>query len=78
MPKEKLEECQRVSIEDAAREIGCHPQYLRVMMMKKKWNLGQVVSPQKKGGKHMYFIFRKKLDEFLGIESGKEHETVCE
>lgn len=77
MVKEKSEECQRVSIEDAAREIGCNPQYLRVMMSKKKWNLGQVVPPQTKGGRHMYFIFRNKLDEFLGTRR-EEEETVCE
>ena len=66
--KEKVSGCQRVRVEDAAREIGCNPQYLRIMLQKKKWDLGQVIAPQRKGGQHMYLIFRPKLDKFLGIE----------
>lgn len=70
--KERAENCQRVSIADAAAEIGCHPQYLRQQMRKKKWDLGQVIPPQQRGGQHEYFVFRPKLDRFLGKESMRE------
>lgn len=57
---------QRVRVEDAAREIGCAPEYLRRQMKAGKWNLGEVVKPQVSGCQHEYFIFRAKLDKFLG------------
>lgn len=66
--KEKSENCQRVSVADAATEIGCHPQYLRQMMRDKKWDLGKVVYPKQKGGQCTYLVFRPKLDKFLGKE----------
>lgn len=69
MPKLK-DNPNRIKPEAAAKEIGCHPQYLREQMKKKKWDLGQVVPPAKNGVKHEYWIFRAKLDKFLGIEGG--------
>lgn len=57
---------QRVRVEDAAREIGCAPEYLRRQMKAGRWNLGEVVKPPKGGCQHEYFIFRSKLDRFLG------------
>lgn len=66
--KSKSDICQRVSVPDAAAEIGCDPHYLRIMMRNKKWDLGAVVPPKKVGGKYQYLIFRKKLDRFLGLE----------
>ncbi|MBO5068774.1 MAG: hypothetical protein J6C37_00185 [Roseburia sp.] len=53
---------------EAAAEIGCHPEYLRRQMARKKWDLGNVVPPEKPGGQHEYRIFRAKLDRFLGKE----------
>ena len=64
-----MPECQRVTVADAAKEIGCEPDYLRQKMKKKIWDLGKVVEPPTKGGRYEYFIFRAKLDKFLGIES---------
>jgi hypothetical protein len=75
LTKEKSEKCQRVSVADAAKEIGCHPEYLRRKMAAKDWDLGRVVTPKNKGGQHEYFIFRTKLDKFLGIERREESEN---
>lgn len=66
--KEKAEKCQRVLVADAAKEIGCDPDFLRQMMKKNKWDLGTVVPPTRAGGIYTYYIFRPKLDKFLGIE----------
>lgn len=68
MPKRKplAENCQYIRPEDAAAEIGCHVQYLRVKMAKKEWDLGRVEYTKDKGGKNKYFVFRNKLDKFLG------------
>lgn len=59
---------QRVRVEDAAREIGCCPGYLRQQMRAGVWELGTVVKPSRKNGNYEYFIFREKLDRFLGRE----------
>lgn len=67
--KKKTEECQRVSVPNAAKEIGCSPDYLRQKMKRKEWDLGVVVPPKKPRGIYQYFIFRSKLDKFLGIEN---------
>lgn len=69
---------QRVSVNDAAREIGCAPQALREHMKRGLWDLGEVVPPDKKSGSYVYYIFRPKLDKFLGKEErnkGEEEET---
>lgn len=59
---------QRVSVKDAAREIGCAEEYLRRQMKAGRWNIGEVVKPQKSGMNYQYFIFRQRLDKFLGKE----------
>lgn len=56
---------QRVSIEEAAKEIGCCKEYLRRQMKSGKWNLGKVVKPPPGGSIYQYFIFREKLNKFL-------------
>lgn len=61
-----MEETQRVSVKIAAKEIGCDMEYLRRKMKTGRWNLGRVEKPSSPGGKYNYFIFRAKLDEFLG------------
>lgn len=65
---------QRVSVFEAAAEIGCHPQYLRQQMRTGKWDLGIVVKPPCNCSRFQYFIFRAKLDKFLGKE---QEETLC-
>lgn len=67
MPK-KNTTCQRISVSDAAKEIGCDADFVRQQMKKGKWDLGVVIPPQKKGGNYRYMIFRPKLDKFMGIE----------
>lgn len=57
---------EKVTVEEAAREIGCAPEYLRRQMKAKEWDLGQVVKPPRGGTNCRYFIFRAKLDNFLG------------
>ncbi len=63
---------QRVRVEDAAREIGCCPGYLRQQLRAGVWELGTVVKPPRKGGQYEYFIFREKLDKFLGLKEDKK------
>ena len=56
----------RVRVTDAAREIGCAPQFLRLRMQAGDWDLGSYVGPGT-GGRHgNYYVFRDKLDKFLG------------
>lgn len=59
---------ERVSVPDAAKEIGCDPQYLRLQMKSGHWDLGSYVKPGKGRKKGNYYVFRKKLDRFLGKE----------
>lgn len=66
MKGEQVMKSQRVRVEDAAKEIGCCPEYLQRQMKAGKWNLGKVVKPSGKGTQCEYFIFQTKLDEFLG------------
>lgn len=57
----------RVSVKDAAKEIGCAPEYLRRQMRSGRWSgLGEVIKPGKGMVHYEYFIFRSKLDKFLG------------
>ena len=65
---------ERVSVEEAAHEIGCHVEYLRRQMrLNPEWKkLGVVVKPERGHTKNTYFIFRDKLDEFLGKTGGIE------
>ena len=63
-------ETQRVPVDEAAQIIGCHPDYLKMKMRKKKWDLGRVEYPEdKKNGQCTYFIFRPKLEKFIGCEN---------
>lgn len=62
---EKVSECLRVDNKDAAAEIGCAKQYMFERMRKGDWDLGAVVKPKTRNGRHSYFVFRGKLDKFL-------------
>ena len=54
-----------LTVKEAAKEIGCNPQYLRERMQEGIWDLGTCVKP--KGNKTFrYYVFRTKLDKFLG------------
>ena len=55
----------RVKTKDAAKEIGCAKQFLVEQIKTGAWDLGSYVKP--KGGKRgTCFVFRSKLDKFLG------------
>lgn len=68
---------QRVSVTEAAREIGCDKEYLRRKIKKGEWDLGAYGKPERGQKKGTYFIFRHKLDKFLGMaEAGKPLENI--
>ncbi len=55
--------------QEAAQEIGCSPQCVRIKMQKGLWDIGIAISPKRSGKQHWeYNIFRRKLDRFLGKE----------
>ena len=52
---------------EAAKEIGCSIQCVRMKMQSGDWDLGIVTSPKQSGKqKYSYDIQRWKLDKFLG------------
>lgn len=62
---------ERVSVMQAAKEIGVAPQLVRERMKCAKtdplhWDLGEVVETGSEKKKYTYLIFRAKLDRFLG------------
>lgn len=67
---------QRVKPADAAKEIGCCVPFLYEMMRIGKWDLGDYTKPKGRK-KATVFIFRDKLDKFLGKEPPpcEEQET---
>lgn len=72
----------RITAAAAAREIGCNVEFLRRQMQRKDdggWDLGEVVPPEVPGGNYQYFIFRGKLDKFLGRKDQKQmqYETYA-
>lgn len=61
---------QKVNIAIAAEEIGCSVSFLREQMRNGKWDLGTCVDRKKTGKKRsQFYIYRAKLDRFLGIEN---------
>ena len=69
MGKEGHKPSERVSTKEAARAIGCAEQYLRERMKDKgenHWDLGMAVKPGRGRQNCSYYIFRSKLDAFLG------------
>ena len=63
---------QRLTVKEAATEIGCNVEYLRRQMKAGRWDLGSVIKVKN----YQYFIFRAKLDKFLGIEPRADNEEV--
>lgn len=71
----------RITAAAAAREIGCNVEFLRRQMQRKddgRWDLGEVVPPEVPGGNYQYFIFRGKLDKFLGRKDQKQMQMQYE
>ena len=59
---------QKVPVAQAATEIGCDALTVRFMLRTGQWDIGVAISPDKEAGltKWKYYIFRAKLDRFLG------------
>lgn len=64
-----MKEAQRVSVAEAARQIGCSKNKLREKMKRGRWNIG-FVEPPEKGGRPTYefFIYQHLIDEFLKMQ----------
>lgn len=62
---------ERVSLYQAAKELGMAPQGLREYMKRGLIDVG-VVLPSITGNQYSYHIYREKLDKYLG--KGKEDE----
>lgn len=61
-----------LTAEEAAKEIGCRPEKVRMRMQQRLWDLGRAIPPHKTGKKvWTYEIMRNKLDAFLGKEGEK-------
>ena len=56
---------ERVSIEEAARMLGVSKQSVRLLMQRKKVDIGLVVDS---GAKKTYIVFREKLNRLVGKE----------
>jgi len=57
---------ERVSIEEAANMLGVSKQAVRLLMQRKKVDIGLVVDS---GAKKTYIIFREKLMRLIGKET---------
>jgi len=60
-----VEGSKRVSVIQAARELGVAPQGVRVQMQRGKLDIGVVV-PSVQGCRLQYWIYRDKLDKVMG------------
>lgn len=56
---------QRVTVAQAAKELGMAPQGVREYMKRGLIDIGSVL-PSVKGENNRYIIFRDKLDEYMG------------
>lgn len=62
----------RLTVAQTAKEIGCCPHLVRLNMQRGIWDLGEVVTPEQSGTMlTQYYIFRNKLNKFLGEEVAK-------
>ena len=57
---------ERVSLKQAAAELGMSPQGVREYMKRGLIDIGVVLPNIKGKGKRQYFIYRDKLDRVLG------------
>ena len=64
-----MQQSERVSLTLAAKELGVSMQSVREHMKRGVWDLGSVVTPKESGKSfYGYYIYRRKLDKFLGKE----------
>ena len=64
----------RVRVADAAEGIGCAPGFLRLKMRTGEWDIGAYSKPKRGGERASYYVFRSKLDKFLGISREEPQE----
>ena len=68
--------CERVSVKDAAKELGMSSQAVREHMRKGLFDIGDYIPKERTGKKQgEYHIYRPKLDKHIGRihdEVGKE------
>lgn len=57
---------ERVSVTQAAKELGMNPQGVREQMKAGVLDIGRVVLPTGKKKKSSYYVYRYKLDKVLG------------
>lgn len=67
---------QRVSVEQAAKELGCSPQEVRLNMQDGTWELGEVIPPVKGKKRWKYYVYREKLDLHLGKKQPQQNIMV--
>lgn len=68
---------ERVSLPEAARELGCSPQAVREHMKCGIWDLGEVIAPGQRGRRNWaYYVFRPKLDRLIGKEVNQSAEVL--
>lgn len=56
---------ERVSVLQAAKELGVAPQAVRIQMQRGLLDIGEVL-PSIQGSRKQYWIYRTKLDKILG------------
>lgn len=61
-----MKDANRVTLEQAAKELGLAPQGVREYMKRGLIDIGMVLPSVEGGGKKRYLIFRDKLDKVLG------------
>lgn len=66
-----MSETERVSVLQAAKELGVAPQAVRVQMQRGLLDIGCVM-PCVEGKGYRYWIYREKLDRVLGRKKVKE------
>ena len=60
--------CERVTVCEAAKELGCSPAALREHMKRGLWDLGVALPPQKTGKAVWEFhVYRTKLENWIVI-----------
>lgn len=68
---------EKVTIKQASEELGISPQGVRVQMQRGILPIG-TVAKSVKGDRLVYYIYRAKLDEFLGKGTkSNDEERVC-
>ena len=56
-----MNKSQRVSVADAARELGCSPASVREHMRRKIWHIGVATPPEKTGKKTWEFAIYRAM-----------------